>query len=154
MMEALRSSETLVLTRATRRIIIIIIIIIIINFKLRVGFHPVAVALKRYTNKTYYIQNTDNIHIKYTKQQNTKHTHQITKHTHQIKHTYHIIQEDAILHSHRRENLKYYNVCKVYRFMTKAHCYTCHSSRRSPSLRGLDSVSVFRCCLSSEQPDP
>jgi hypothetical protein len=33
-------------------IIIIIIIIIIINFKLRVGFHPVAVALKRHTNKT------------------------------------------------------------------------------------------------------
>jgi hypothetical protein len=26
--------------------------IIIINFKLRVGFHPVAVALKRHTNKT------------------------------------------------------------------------------------------------------
>jgi hypothetical protein len=40
-------------------------IITIINFKLRLGFHPVAVALKRHTNKTYYIQNTDNIHIKY-----------------------------------------------------------------------------------------
>jgi hypothetical protein len=45
------------------------IIIITINFKLRLGFHPVAVALKRHTNKKYYIQNTDNIHIKYTKQQ-------------------------------------------------------------------------------------
>jgi hypothetical protein len=32
-------------------IIIIIVIIIIINFKLRVGFHPMAVALKRHTNK-------------------------------------------------------------------------------------------------------
>jgi hypothetical protein len=32
--------------------LLIIIIIIIINFKLRVGFHPVAVALKRHTNKT------------------------------------------------------------------------------------------------------
>jgi hypothetical protein len=59
-------------------LLLFIIIIIIINFKLRVGFHPVAVALqndtqtKHNTNKTYYIQNTDNIHIKYT-----KHTYQI-----------------------------------------------------------------------------
>jgi hypothetical protein len=52
--------------------IIIIIIIIIIYFKLRVGFHPVAVALQNDTQITYYKQNTDNIHIKYT-----KHTHQI-----------------------------------------------------------------------------
>jgi hypothetical protein len=53
-------------------IIIIIIIIIIINLKLREGFHPVAVALKRHTNKTYYIQNTDNTHQihKTTKTQN------------------------------------------------------------------------------------
>jgi hypothetical protein len=34
--------------------VIIIIIIIIINFKLRVGFHPVAVALKPHTNVTPY----------------------------------------------------------------------------------------------------
>jgi hypothetical protein len=33
-------------------IIIIIIIIIIINFKLRVGVHPVVVALKRHPNET------------------------------------------------------------------------------------------------------
>jgi hypothetical protein len=32
----------------------------------------VAVALKRHTNKTYYIQNTDNIHIKYTKEKKHK----------------------------------------------------------------------------------
>jgi hypothetical protein len=43
---------------------IIIIMIIIMYLKLRVGFHPVAVALKRHTNETYYIQNTDNIHVK------------------------------------------------------------------------------------------
>jgi hypothetical protein len=69
-----------------------------------VGFYPVAVALqndtqiKHNTNKTYHKQNTDNIHIKYT-----KHTHQIhktytsntqnihieyTKHTHRIHKTY------------------------------------------------------------------
>jgi hypothetical protein len=34
----------------------------------------VAVALKRHTNETYYIQNTDNIHIKYTKQQHKTYT--------------------------------------------------------------------------------
>jgi hypothetical protein len=40
----------------------------------------VAVALKRHTNETYYIQNTDNIHIKYTKQQKLK-THKYKYHT-------------------------------------------------------------------------
>jgi hypothetical protein len=61
-------------------IFIIIIIIIIIYIKLRVGFHPVAVALQndkqiKYNTQikhiTYRIQitytsNTQNIHIKYT----------------------------------------------------------------------------------------
>jgi hypothetical protein len=60
-------------------IIIIIIIIIIIYFKLRVGFHPVAVALendtqikhntqiKHITNRIQiaYTSNTQNTHIKY-----------------------------------------------------------------------------------------
>jgi hypothetical protein len=46
----------------------------------------VAVALKRHTNKTYYIQNTDNIHIKYTKQQ--KHKTTKTQNIH-IKYKYH-----------------------------------------------------------------
>jgi hypothetical protein len=61
------------ITFCLREIIIIIIIIIIINFKLRVGFHPVAVALPINTqikHITYRIQitytpNTQNIHIKY-----------------------------------------------------------------------------------------
>jgi hypothetical protein len=57
----------------------IIIIIIIINFKLRVGFHPVAVALQNDTQIKYntqikhitnriqitYTSNTQNLHIKY-----------------------------------------------------------------------------------------
>jgi hypothetical protein len=61
-------NETLALLASSTRSVyyyyyyyFIIIIIIINYFKLRVGFHPVAVALQNDTDKTYYIQNTDNI---------------------------------------------------------------------------------------------